>query len=86
MLKEFQALEAKHTWDIVPLTPHKKVIHCKWVYKIKHKFDGSIERYKVRLVIRGGTQREGVDYAETFSPVVKLTTIRCFLTLVVKRG
>ncbi|XP_075082297.1 uncharacterized protein LOC142166805 [Nicotiana tabacum] len=49
MLKEFQALEANQTWDIVPLPPQKKVIPCKWVYKIKQRVDGSIERYKARL-------------------------------------
>lgn len=60
MLKEFQALEANNTWDIIPFPPHKKHISCKWVYKIKQKSDGSIERYKARLVIRGDTQKKGL--------------------------
>jgi len=84
MDKEFQALFGNHTCDIVSLPAGKKLIACKWVYKVKYKADGELERLKVRLIIKGFTQKEGVDYIEAFSPVVKMTTIRTLMVVVVK--
>jgi len=70
MDKELQALADTRTWDIVSLPQGKRPIGCKWVYKVKCKADGSIERLKARLVVKGFTQKEGIDYTKTFSPVV----------------
>jgi len=79
MDKELSALYKADTWDLVPLPPGKSVVGCRWVYKIKTNFDGSIKRYKSRLVAKGYSQQYGMNYEETFAPVVKMTIIRTLI-------
>jgi hypothetical protein len=81
MRAEIDALEANHTWKLVDLPPGKHAFGCKWVYKVKLKADGTLERYKARLVAKGYTQSEGLDFYENFSPVAKLTTVRCLVAV-----
>lgn len=81
MNAELEALEANNTWDIVDLPEDKHVIGSKWVYKTKYNPDGSIERYKSRLVILGNKQVHGIDFTETFAPVAKLSTVRALLAV-----
>jgi hypothetical protein len=80
------ALMRNKTWHLVPPQPGRNVIDCKWVYKVKHKADGSVNRYKSRLLAKGFKQRMGIDYDDTFSPLVKLATIWLVLSLVVSQG
>jgi hypothetical protein len=86
MNEEFDALLQNGTWDLVPSSHTMNIIGCKWVFRIKRHADGSIERHKARLVAKCFHQQPGLDYGETFSPVVKPVTIRTVLSLAVARG
>jgi hypothetical protein len=85
MIDEYNALLRNITWTFVPPQPGRNLIDCMWVYKVKHKADGSIDRYKAQLVAKGFKQLLGIDYDGTFSPVVKLATIRMIISHVVSR-
>ena len=86
MNDEFDVLVRNGTWELVPSTSMQNLVQCKWVFHIKWLSDGSIDRYKAKLVAKGFHQRPGVDYHDTFSHVVKPTTIRLVLSLAVSKG
>lgn len=85
MKQEIQVLQTNKTWELTTLPPGKKAIDSKWVYKTKLKSDGSLDKHKARLVIQGNNQRYWVDYLETFSPVIKMQTIRSVIALAASR-
>nr|CAB3463731.1 unnamed protein product [Digitaria exilis] len=85
MQAEFDALQHNSTWTLVDRPPGAQTITGKWVFKHKLRSDGTLERYKARWVVRGFNQRPGVDFGETFTPVVKLATIRSVLAVVANK-
>ena len=81
MIEEYQSIMKNDVWEVVPRPKGKFVVSSKWIYKIKHTIDGSIEKYKARFVACGFSQKEGIDYEETFAPVARYTSIRSVLSL-----
>lgn len=84
MDEEYSALIDNNTWTLVDLPRDRKAIKCKWVFRTKSDSDGVINRRKARLVVKGCAQRRGIDYEETFSPVVRYTSIRLLLAIAVR--
>lgn len=84
MREEMRSLTENVTWSLAELPKGKKPVKCKWVFKTKRDSNGNVARYKARLVAKGFTQVAGVDYNETFSPVVRYTSIRFLLAMAVQ--
>ena len=82
MIEEYQSIMKNDVWEIVPRSEKKYVVTSNWIYNIKHAIDGSINKYKLRFVARGFSQKEGIDYEETFAPMARYTSIRTILSLV----
>ena len=81
MIEEYQSIMKNDVWDVVPRPEGKSVVTSKWIYKIKHVADDSIEKYKEKFVAPGFSQKQGIDYEETFALVARQTSIRSVLSL-----
>ena len=81
MIKEYQSIIKNDVWEVVPRLEGKSVVTSKWIYKIKHAADCSIEKYKERFVACGFFHKEGIDYEETFAPISRYTSLRLVLAL-----
>jgi hypothetical protein len=84
MTKEYQSIIKNDVWEIVLRPNSKDMVSSRWLFKIKHVVDGSIEKYKARFVAHGFSQKEGIDYEETFTPVARYISIRTIIALAAK--
>ena len=80
---KYRALVHRGTWDLVPHPIDANIVTCRWVFTLKYHPDGTVARHEARLVARGFTQAHGIDYTETFSPVVRMNSICVLLSLVI---
>ena len=78
---EVKSILQNHTWELVDLLPGSKPLGYKWIFKKKMKADGSIDKYKVKLVIKGYKQKEGLHYFDTYSPVTRISSIRMLIAI-----
>jgi hypothetical protein len=82
MAEEYHSLIKNHTWTLTPLPLQRSAVECKWTYKHKYHTDDTIARYKARLVAKGYSQQPGIDFTETYSPVVCSDSIRAVLSII----
>jgi hypothetical protein len=84
MIEEYQSIVKNNVWEVIPIPTNKDVVSSKWIYKIKNAIDESIEKHKAGFLARGFSQKEGIDYEETFSLVSRYTSIRTIIALAAK--
>jgi len=86
MDEEMEMLDMNAIWELVALPKDKKIIGCKWVYKIKHNVDGYVNRYKAKLFAKGYAQIYGIDYEETYNLITKMMIVRTIIVMAITKG
>ena len=86
IVEEYDSIMKNRVWEGMPRPKGKKVVGSKWIYKVKHATNGSMEKYKVRFMEKGFSQKEGIDYEETFAPVSSYSSIQTIISLATERG
>ena len=86
MMDEYHSIMKNDVWEIVPIPEGKSMVTSRWLYKLKHAADGSVEKYKARFVARGFSQVEGIDYDETFVSVAQYTFIKALISIAAEMG
>jgi hypothetical protein len=86
MDEEMAVLDISATWELIALLKDKKIIGCKWVYKVKHNANGFVNKYKARMFAKGYAQTYGIDYEKTYNQVAKMTTVRIIIVLATTNG
>jgi hypothetical protein len=81
MIEEYESILKNDVWEVVPRPQGNSVVTSKWIYKVKHAADGNVEKFKARLVARGFSEKEGIDYDQIFSPISRYTSIRIIISL-----
>ena len=86
MVEEYDSIMKNQVWEVVPRPEGKKVVGFRWIYKVKHATDGSMQKYKVRFVEKGFSHKEGIDYEETFALVARYSSIQSIISLATEMG
>jgi hypothetical protein len=86
MMEEYVSIMKNDVWEVVPRSEGKKVVGSKWIYKVKHATDGCMDKYKARFMEKGFSQREGVDYEETFTSIARYSSIKIVISLAIEMG
>jgi hypothetical protein len=86
MVEEYDSIVKNSAWEIVPRLVDKSMVGLRWIYKVKKAADGSVEKYKAKIVAWVFSQIEGITYDETFAPVARYSSIRSILALSAHMG